>query len=330
MTGWVGSLPSCVVPALVALVLVAESGLLIGLVLPGASLVIALRVLAGAGVVPLPVAAMTVTAATVVGGALGHCRASRAGSRAPLPTGGRLGRLLPQRVRSLVDRSASPWADASARRPVRTAAVSQLVTGSRTLAPRIAARTGVPLTTMLRGTVPAALLWAWGLVAAGHCGGRRRAAPERHGGRGRCAGRRRGHLAAAPPAHTRGPRSGDPAAPPPSTAPPPRVAAHPRRVDGRCRSGGRRRPGLLRRRRRPGAPGRATSVRRRDAEHRGPSTCDRALRTGRRRPVTGRVPRPRGSPGRADPVVVTTSGPSIRSGRRSAGDAWSWRGGRRG
>ncbi len=171
MTGWVGSLPSCVVPALVALVLVAESGLLIGLVLPGASLVIALGVLAGAGVVPVPVAAMTVTAATVVGGALGHCRASRAGSRAPLPTGGRLGRLLPQRVRSLVDRSASPWADASARRPVRTAAVSQLVTGSRTLAPRIAARTGVPLTTMLRGTVPAALLWAWGLVAAGAAAG---------------------------------------------------------------------------------------------------------------------------------------------------------------
>ncbi|WP_346622916.1 hypothetical protein [Blastococcus montanus] len=168
---WVSGLPACTVTAVVAVVLVAESGLLVGLVLPGSSLVIGLGVLVGAGLVPLPVAALTVAAATVGGAALGHCFAARAGSGTLLPTGGPLGRLLPGRMRDLVDRAAGPWSDAVAGRPVRVAGMSQLFTGSRTLAPRIAARSGVPLSIMLRGTVPAALLWSWGLVAAGAAAG---------------------------------------------------------------------------------------------------------------------------------------------------------------
>ena len=168
---WLSSLPVCTVPVVVALVLVAESGLLVGLVLPGSSLVIGVGVLAGAGLVPMPVAALTVATATVAGAALGHRRAARAGSGTLLPTGGPLGQLLPARMRELVDRSAGPWSDAIARRPVRVAGMSQLLTGSRTLAPRIAAQAGVPLPTMLRGTVPAALLWSWGLVGAGTAAG---------------------------------------------------------------------------------------------------------------------------------------------------------------
>ncbi|WP_324276774.1 serine hydrolase [Blastococcus brunescens] len=154
-----------------ALVLVAESGLLVGLVLPGSSLVIGLGVLAGAGLVSVPVVALTATAATVAGAALGHRCGSRVRSAPLLPTGGRFGRLLPERVRHLVERSASPWTAAVAGRPARMAALAQLITGSRTLAPRIAARTGVPLPTMLRGTVPAALLWSWGLVGMGAAAG---------------------------------------------------------------------------------------------------------------------------------------------------------------
>ena len=168
---WLSALPACTVPAVVAVVLVAESGLLIGLVLPGSSLAVGVGVLAGAGLVPVPVAALTVAAATVGGAVLGHRCAARAGPGTLLPTGWLLGRLLPGRARDLADRSAGPWSDAVARRPVRMAGVSQLVTGSRTLAPRIAARSGVPLSTMLRGTVPAALLWSWGLVAAGTAAG---------------------------------------------------------------------------------------------------------------------------------------------------------------
>jgi membrane protein DedA with SNARE-associated domain len=168
---WLWALPVCALLGLVVVLLVAESGSPIGLVLPGSSLVLGLGVLAGTGLLPIPVAAMTVTAATVAGSALAHRSASRGGSGVLLPTGTGLARLLPAHVRRLVDRSASPWADAVARRPVGTAALAHLVTGSRTIAPRIAARTGVPLSTMLRGTVPAALLWAWGLVAAGALAG---------------------------------------------------------------------------------------------------------------------------------------------------------------
>jgi hypothetical protein len=48
---WLSALPACTVPAVVAVVLAAESGLLIGLVLPGSSLVVGVGVLAGAGLV---------------------------------------------------------------------------------------------------------------------------------------------------------------------------------------------------------------------------------------------------------------------------------------
>src|SRR5687767_1222182 len=58
--------------ATVALVLVLEAGLLIGIVLPAGSLVLGLGVLAGVGVVSLPLVALTVAAATVLGAALGH------------------------------------------------------------------------------------------------------------------------------------------------------------------------------------------------------------------------------------------------------------------
>ncbi|TQN42493.1 membrane protein DedA with SNARE-associated domain [Blastococcus colisei] len=204
---WLAALPACTVPVAVALVLAAESGLLIGLVLPGSSLVIGTGVLAGAGLVSMPVAALTAAAATVGGAALGHRRATRQSPDALLPTGGRISRLLPGRVRCLVERSASPWAEAVARRPVRMAAAAQFATGSRTLAPRIAARAGVPLPTMLRGTLPAALLWSWGLVALGAAAG---AAAPRLNGMAAAAGlpvvivatwllvRRRGRAAAAP------------------------------------------------------------------------------------------------------------------------------------
>ncbi|SFU01253.1 hypothetical protein SAMN05660657_04722 [Geodermatophilus amargosae] len=96
--------------------------------------------------------------ATVLGAALSHRTASRDGARSLLPADGSLGRLLPAQVLAMTDRLSTPWAEAIGRRPVRAAATAQLVAGGRTLAPRIAAQAGVPLTTMLRGTLPAAVL----------------------------------------------------------------------------------------------------------------------------------------------------------------------------
>ncbi|MGX5654959.1 DedA family protein [Geodermatophilus nigrescens] len=156
--------------ALVALVLVAESGLLIGIALPAGSLVLGLGVLAGTGAVPLPLAALSVATATVLGAAVGHHTARRRSGGAPL-AGGVLGRRLPQRATRLVDRTTTPWREAIGRRPVRAAATAQFVVGARTLAPRLAASAGVPLATMLRGTAPAALIWSTALVATGALAG---------------------------------------------------------------------------------------------------------------------------------------------------------------
>ncbi|SOE02423.1 DedA family protein [Blastococcus haudaquaticus] len=158
----------CAVPALgaVALVLVLEAGLLIGVVLPAGSLVLGLGVLGGIGALSLPLVVLSVAAATVLGAALGH-HAVRRRSAGGSSGGAGLGRHLPTRVLRLVDRITTPLGDVIGRRPVRAAATAQFVAGARTLAPRLAASAGVPLATMLRGTAPAALVWSGGLVTTG-------------------------------------------------------------------------------------------------------------------------------------------------------------------
>ncbi len=156
--------------AMVALVLVAESGLLIGVALPAGSLVLGLGVLAGTGAVPVPLAALSVAAATMLGAALGHRRARRRSGGQSL-AGDVHVRRLPMRATRLIDRTTTPWREAIGRRPVRAAATAQFIVGARTLAPRLAASAGVPLATMLRGTAPAALVWSSALVATGALAG---------------------------------------------------------------------------------------------------------------------------------------------------------------
>ncbi|MGY1717350.1 hypothetical protein ACI78R_23035 [Geodermatophilus sp. SYSU D01106] len=167
MSGWAAD-PSAVGTAvLVAVLLTAEAGLLVGVVIPASSLVLGLGVLAGAGALPPAAAVLTAAGATVLGAALGHHAAARGGPGSLLPTAGPLGRLLPVRARALAERLTAPWVEAVGRGPVRAAAAAQFVAGARTLAPRVAARAGVRPAEMLRGTVPAALVWASCLVSAG-------------------------------------------------------------------------------------------------------------------------------------------------------------------
>jgi membrane-associated protein len=231
VTGWMGSVPALAALLLVALVLLAEAGLLIGVVLPAASLVLGLGVLAGAGLLPLWAAAATAASATVVGAALGHRAAARDGAghllpaggllRRLLPAGGLLRRLLPARAVRVVDRSAAGWAEVIGRRPVRAAATAQFVAGARTLAPRLAGMTRVPLRTVLRGTVPAALVWSSALVAAG-AAARRAALVARSGHASRRSPRRRGERAALAPSPGQAPRSADPPTAPAGSADPAR------------------------------------------------------------------------------------------------------------
>lgn len=154
----------------VALVLVLEAGLLIGIVLPAGSLVLGLGVLGGIGVVSLPLAALSAATGTVLGAALGH-QVVRRRSGGTSPAGDAVRRRAPAQVIRLVDRLITPWRETIRRRPVRAAATAQFVVGARTLAPRLAASAGVPLAIMLRGTAPASLLWSSALVAAGAVAG---------------------------------------------------------------------------------------------------------------------------------------------------------------
>ena len=98
-------------PATVALVLVLEAGLLIGIVLPAGSLVLGLGVLAVVGIVSLPVVALTVAAATVLGAALGHC-AARHRVDGGSPAGVGLGPRLPARA-ALLPHYGRRWWDGS-------------------------------------------------------------------------------------------------------------------------------------------------------------------------------------------------------------------------
>ncbi|WP_164701632.1 hypothetical protein [Modestobacter sp. KNN46-3] len=167
MSTWLGDVPAAAALALIAVLLVVEAGLLVGVVMPSASLVLGLGVLAGAGSIPVPAAALIAAGATVLGAALGHRTAARQGARSLLPGSWVLGRLLPAWAASVADRLCATWVEAVGRRPVRTAVTAQFVAGGRTLAPRIMAQAGVPLTTTLRGTLPAALVWSSSLVTAG-------------------------------------------------------------------------------------------------------------------------------------------------------------------
>lgn len=135
MSSWIGDVPASAAPVLIAVLLVAEAGLLIGVAMPGASLVLGLGVLAGAGAVPFSVAALSAAGATVLGATLGHRSAARHGAPALLPEAGLLGRLLTRRVADVAERLSAPWVETVGRRPVRAAATAQFVAGGRTLAP---------------------------------------------------------------------------------------------------------------------------------------------------------------------------------------------------
>ncbi|GAB4083349.1 hypothetical protein GCU67_19755 [Modestobacter muralis] len=157
--------------AVVAVLLVLESGLLVGVVLPAGSLVLGLGAMAGTGALPAPLAAAGVTAATVLGAVFGHRRSGGGATGRSMPVGAALSRWLPDRATRRIQESTTTWGRAVGRRPVRAAATAQFIVGARTLAPRLAGSAGVPLATMLRGTFPAALIWSSALITTGALAG---------------------------------------------------------------------------------------------------------------------------------------------------------------
>ena len=152
-------LPAPLVLVIAAAVLAAESGLVVGIVLPGATTALGLGLLSRLGVVEFAGALLTVATATLLGSQLAFLAARR---RDPAGFG-----LVRRRAGPLLNRAAKLLA----RRPVVGVATGRLVGGVRTVVPVLAAQAGTHYRRFAAGDVPAALAWAGLLVSLGHVAG---------------------------------------------------------------------------------------------------------------------------------------------------------------
>lgn len=139
--------------AVIALVLVVESGFLAGMLLPGSTAALAAGWLSVNRGLPLPLVIAVVTAATVVGAHLSWWRGRH--TDAPAKVRGRLRRLLSRVFAGL------------RQHPLVVVAVAQCVAGTRTLTPRAAAAAGVPYRRFTVAQLAGATVWATVLVVSG-------------------------------------------------------------------------------------------------------------------------------------------------------------------
>ncbi|WP_051712753.1 DedA family protein [Actinoalloteichus caeruleus] len=146
-------------------VLVLESGVLIGLFLPGASTVLVLGLVADLGVIPLPAALALAFAATALGAQLGYQLGRRRGlgvaggvARRGLARAGVGGAR--ERLTRLLDRGGAP-----------TIIGAHCVALARTLAPRLAGTSGVAWRRFSGANLVGCALWSWTLVLVGHSAG---------------------------------------------------------------------------------------------------------------------------------------------------------------
>lgn len=151
------ALPDGTLLAVAGVVLIAESGALIGVLLPGASLLVALGVAAQLNLVPLAAALGTALLATVAGA---HTRFRRT---RPLSAVAK-SRMAKDPVGDLGLR----FTDRFAGRPRLLVMVGHCVGGVRTLIPKFAARQGIPYSTFALANVLAAAIWVGSFVLAGY------------------------------------------------------------------------------------------------------------------------------------------------------------------
>ncbi|SDX45551.1 membrane-associated protein [Saccharopolyspora shandongensis] len=155
MTDFLAGIPGPLALVVVAVLLFAESGLLIGVFLPGSGTVLALGWLAGQGVVEVWLAAISAFGATALGCQHGYFR------------GRRDGLLRRQLVKRFGEQRFARAESALDGRAELTVAASQCFAVVRTLVPRLAGHAKV---THLRFTicnVPVAAAWATTLVLLG-------------------------------------------------------------------------------------------------------------------------------------------------------------------
>ena len=160
---WLTDLPVAGQLAIAVLLLIAEAGLLIGIVLPSAATLVILGFQVGAGTLPLvPIVALA-AAASVTGVYLGHRLARRRRQPDGRSPARESGNAILRRLRGRVD----AIGDRVSRHPTLAAAGGQFFAGARTAVPRLAARAGVPAAKVLLGTIPAAVVWAGAMIGGG-------------------------------------------------------------------------------------------------------------------------------------------------------------------
>ncbi len=136
-----------------AVALVLESGLLIGVVLPGISVTVGLGVLAGSGTVPGVAAGLTAAVAGAAGPSLGYWRGRRGGAAAV-------------RSRRGLPAAADRVLRLTERRPVLAVALGQWFAVVRTLVPRVTSGV-LPYHRFAAVSIPVASVWGLATFALG-------------------------------------------------------------------------------------------------------------------------------------------------------------------
>jgi len=156
-----GGLPPVLVYLVAGALVVAESAVVGGLVLPAATALIAVGLLANAGTVSVVPAAVTGVVAAWAGGSLAYRSGLRHGPRLRTTgLGRRIGAKRWERAERLFGRYGG-----------RAIFLAQWLVGARTLVPRLAAMNGVSYRRFVAWQMPAALLWAGWMVGASYAAG---------------------------------------------------------------------------------------------------------------------------------------------------------------
>lgn len=132
------SVPAALLLVVVAALLVVEAGLLVGLAVPGSTVVLALGALAGTGAISAGWAITVAAAATTIGCQLSFLSARRRGGVLAVPQF--FGKFAGARGASALYAVGS----FSRRRPQAVSFTAPLIGGLRTLAPRVLANSSLP------------------------------------------------------------------------------------------------------------------------------------------------------------------------------------------
>jgi membrane protein DedA with SNARE-associated domain len=154
-------LPPLLVYLVVGALVAAESAVVAGLVLPAATALIALGLLANAGTVRVVPAAVTGVVAAWAGGSLAYRSGRRHGPRL---RGTRLGRWIGEKRWDRAERLFGRFGG-------RAIFMAQWIVGARTLVPRLAAMNGVSYRRFIAWQMPSAVLWSGWMVGASYAAG---------------------------------------------------------------------------------------------------------------------------------------------------------------